>query len=265
MCKLTPEQEVGPYYLDDNLVRSDVTEGKPGVPLTLDITVMDVRRCAPLVGAIVDIWHCDALGIYSGFTQMGGPPGPPPDGDHLPHEGYAHDRHPPTMPPGPPPTMTGADASDVLRGRPAGPPPNSTPSDHLTFLRGIQRTDGQGIATFHTIVPGNYMGRTNHIHFKVRGTGATHADSHVSHVGQVFFPEALMVQLMNLSPYRNHRIHRTTLDEDSVFTQEGGSTMSARVSALHGSDYAKGLVAQVVAVVDPEANPRGVSALGTSR
>ncbi|MGI8406465.1 MAG: intradiol ring-cleavage dioxygenase [Thermomicrobiales bacterium] len=70
VCVLTPELTEGPYYLDDLLVRSDITEGKAGVPLDLKITVLDTTTCAPIVNAAVDIWHCDANGFYSGFTNM---------------------------------------------------------------------------------------------------------------------------------------------------------------------------------------------------
>lgn len=68
MCVLTPELTDGPYYLDDLLVRNDITEGKAGVPLDLQITVVDATTCAPIANAAVDIWHCDANGFYSGFT-----------------------------------------------------------------------------------------------------------------------------------------------------------------------------------------------------
>jgi protocatechuate 3,4-dioxygenase beta subunit len=66
-CVLTPEATEGPYYLDLNRVRSDITDGRPGTPLDLAITVMDARSCTPISGAAVDIWHCDAGGVYSGF------------------------------------------------------------------------------------------------------------------------------------------------------------------------------------------------------
>ena len=69
MCVLTPELTEGPYYLDDLLVRSDITEGKAGVPLDLKIAVLDATTCTPIVNAAVDIWHCDANGFYSGFTD----------------------------------------------------------------------------------------------------------------------------------------------------------------------------------------------------
>ncbi|MGC4192565.1 MAG: intradiol ring-cleavage dioxygenase [Thermomicrobiales bacterium] len=69
MCVLTPELTEGPYWLDDLLVRNDITEGKAGVPLDLQITVVDATTCAPIENAAVDVWHCDANGFYSGFTS----------------------------------------------------------------------------------------------------------------------------------------------------------------------------------------------------
>ena len=65
-CVLAPEQSEGPYYLEDHRVRRAITEGKPGTPLTLRLTVVDVSTCKPIRGAAVDIWHCDAGGVYSG-------------------------------------------------------------------------------------------------------------------------------------------------------------------------------------------------------
>jgi protocatechuate 3,4-dioxygenase beta subunit len=67
-CVLTPEMTEGPYYLDDELIRADITEGKPGVPLKLRIGVSDVNACAPLANAAVHVWHCDAHGFYSGVS-----------------------------------------------------------------------------------------------------------------------------------------------------------------------------------------------------
>jgi protocatechuate 3,4-dioxygenase beta subunit len=67
-CVLAPEQTEGPYYLDDARVRRDIREGRPGRPLTLRLTVVDVSTCRPIRGAAVDVWHCDTGGVYSGTT-----------------------------------------------------------------------------------------------------------------------------------------------------------------------------------------------------
>jgi protocatechuate 3,4-dioxygenase beta subunit len=66
-CVLTPEQTEGPYYIPGEKYRRDITEGRPGVPLLLRLRVVDASTCKPVAGAAVDIWHADAVGVYSGF------------------------------------------------------------------------------------------------------------------------------------------------------------------------------------------------------
>lgn len=72
-CALYPQQTEGPFYLDLDLLRSDITEGKPGMPLELELTIISANGCAPIANAVVDIWQCDADGVYAGFPgQLGG-------------------------------------------------------------------------------------------------------------------------------------------------------------------------------------------------
>jgi protocatechuate 3,4-dioxygenase beta subunit len=71
-CVLTPVTSEGPYYFDPRLVRSDITEKRPGVPLTLDVRVVSANDCAPIAKARVDIWHADASGVYSGYSNQYG-------------------------------------------------------------------------------------------------------------------------------------------------------------------------------------------------
>ena len=66
-CVLTPEQTEGPYYISGERLRRNITEGRPGTPLWLRATVVDAATCKPIKGAVVDIWHADASGVYSGF------------------------------------------------------------------------------------------------------------------------------------------------------------------------------------------------------
>src|SRR5450755_3794537 len=47
-CSLAAEQEEGPYYVDDEALRRDITEGKPGAPLKLAMRLVDSRSCTPL-------------------------------------------------------------------------------------------------------------------------------------------------------------------------------------------------------------------------
>jgi protocatechuate 3,4-dioxygenase beta subunit len=65
-CVLAPELTEGPYYVDGEKLRRDITEGRPGTPLQLDLTVINAATCKVVKNAAVDIWHCDASGVYSG-------------------------------------------------------------------------------------------------------------------------------------------------------------------------------------------------------
>ena len=78
-CVVRPEVTEGPYYVDEDLnrsdIRSDPTSGavKEGTPLLLTFNVSQVgsNGCVPLEGAKVEIWHCDAAGVYSDVSDPG--------------------------------------------------------------------------------------------------------------------------------------------------------------------------------------------------
>ncbi|MFF6801228.1 intradiol ring-cleavage dioxygenase [Streptomyces sp. NPDC012616] len=72
VCTLTKEMTEGPYHLDGQYVRADITEGKAGIPLKLTLTVVDDDTCVPLGNALVELWHADTLGEYSGFVGNNG-------------------------------------------------------------------------------------------------------------------------------------------------------------------------------------------------
>jgi protocatechuate 3,4-dioxygenase beta subunit len=71
-CTVTPDSGEGPFYFDPMLVRSDVTSGRPGVPLAVAFQITRARDCAPLPGARLDLWQADALGLYSGYERQDG-------------------------------------------------------------------------------------------------------------------------------------------------------------------------------------------------
>jgi protocatechuate 3,4-dioxygenase beta subunit len=167
-CVLTPEQTEGPYYVANERLRRNITEGRPGTPLTLRLTVVDAKTCRPIKGAAVDIWHCDASGIYSGFG-----------------------------------------AGRASR----------------TFMRGIQRTNANGVATFRTVYPGWYQGRTVHIHVKV------HVRGNVVHTGQLYFPDRVTDAAYRRAPY-TRRPNRDVRNADDAIFRSGGkrSLLSLRRS-----------------------------------
>jgi protocatechuate 3,4-dioxygenase beta subunit len=246
-CTLTAEQEVGPFYVAGELIRSKISEDKRGIPLRLRLVIVDEATCKPIPNAALDLWHCDAAGLYAGYTTMNF--GPPP-GEGGPGKGG------PGGPPpgGPPPGGFGG---------PGGAP---KPTDKLTFCRGIQFTSAAGAAEFQTIFPGFYQGRVNHIHMKVRldghRDGNTYAAGHTAHTGQVFFPENLNVKLMAHTPYSEHTIHRTTEAEDHVFNEQHGSMCIATVVPHNPEDPTAGYVAELRIAVNPAATTAPVQGFG---
>jgi protocatechuate 3,4-dioxygenase beta subunit len=75
-----PEQTEGPYFVEEELHRADIRTDpangsvRPGVPLALTLAFSRIGPdgCVPLSGAHVDVWHCDALGVYSDVQDPGG-------------------------------------------------------------------------------------------------------------------------------------------------------------------------------------------------
>src|SRR5688572_22448595 len=72
-CIARPRHIEGPYFVDTALNRSDIRSDprsgvtKAGVPVRLNFRVSQLNdgRCLPLTGAQVDLWQCDADGLYS--------------------------------------------------------------------------------------------------------------------------------------------------------------------------------------------------------
>jgi protocatechuate 3,4-dioxygenase beta subunit len=77
-CVVTPALTEGPYFVDEMLNRSDIRTdpatgaARPGVPLDLTLALSQVGSsgCGALAGALVDMWHCDALGLYSDVSAQ---------------------------------------------------------------------------------------------------------------------------------------------------------------------------------------------------
>jgi protocatechuate 3,4-dioxygenase beta subunit len=184
-CTVTPEGEEGPYFVDDSATgfnRSDILSNldgsstQSGIPLTLSIYVYDSEKsCAAMAGVQVDIWHCNASGIYS--------------------------------------------AEDV----------ESTAGE--TWLRGYQLTDANGLATFVTIIPGWYQGRTTHIHLRLRSTYDS-TTTGGTNTTQLFFPQDTIDTInTTISPYSAEGTNPTTNATDHVYS---GEVEGANVLTLSG-------------------------------
>lgn len=129
-CVLTSSQVEGPFFIASP-IRKDIKEDRKGKEMNLKIQILRMPECIPIEGAVVELWHCDAEGIYSGY---------PEDMSHDPWKTLR---------------LVGASAANVK------------PMNKARFLRGAQETDANGQVEFNTIFPGWYDPRAPHIHFKV--------------------------------------------------------------------------------------------------
>jgi protocatechuate 3,4-dioxygenase beta subunit len=71
-CALTENAGEGPFYFDPELMRSDVRDDSPGLPLDVAIQVTRASDCATLAAARVDLWQANAIGLYSGYAEQPG-------------------------------------------------------------------------------------------------------------------------------------------------------------------------------------------------
>lgn len=223
-CQMTSEETQGPYWFDVDSIRSDVREGHPGSRLDLALRVQDVSGCSaggtaqPVPDAVVEIWHCDAGGVYSGFesSSPGGGQGGPSDGGPG---GPAPGGGPGSGGPGGGGDPTGG--GNLSDGSYSEGDSQASPGDDGTFLRGAQVAGGDGIVRFTTIYPGWYRGRPVHIHLSV------HLDRSTVLTSQLYFDESLNAAVFATSPYGEHTGRDTFNDGDGIFDESGMLTTRA--------------------------------------
>ncbi|MBM7080561.1 intradiol ring-cleavage dioxygenase [Micromonospora humida] len=199
-CTLTASTTQGPYYFDADKIRSDIREDRAGTRLRVAIRVQDSEQCGPLANAVVEIWHCDAEGLYSGAeAQSSGA-----SGGGAPSGGTPPSGAPGGNPPG------GGAAPD---GGAEGSAGDLTPTDDKRYLRGAQVTNADGIVEFTTVWPGWYRGRTTHIHAMV------HVGDDRVLTTQMMFDEALNSRVYAAAPYAAHTGRDTFNDNDNIFAE----------------------------------------------
>ncbi|CAE6481167.1 unnamed protein product [Rhizoctonia solani] len=247
-CVTTPEVTEGPYYVNNELLRQDIREDQEGVQLVLDIGVMDVTTCTPLEQALVEIWHCNSTGHYSGFASNngggGGGNGTAPGGNMTAPTGTESMSLP-----------TGTDSMYAMPtgGAGGGGGGSTSMTDQESFLRGGYATNSEGMVEFLTTYPGFYTGRTVHIHTMIHtnysvatnGLIISHAGN-VRHIGQLFFEDELNEKILSQGVYANTTETRTYNDEDSILDSENADGYNAYASTeLLGETETDGILAYI--------------------
>lgn len=251
-CILNKEATEGPFYIPRPLIRSNLTEDRVGVPLNLKINVVDVTKCEPAKDVWVDIWHADAHGEYSGWAS-GDAVAPSMGGLGFLHR--ALDGQPDHGPPNHGPPDHGPPGH--------GPPPpgrggSHTPPETSRWLRGVSRTDKTGLATFDTIMPAWYAGRTTHIHIRLHTGNTTTEDGmlvgegNVAHTGQLFFADELVLELAKYEePYKTHAetLPPKLNQDDGIYMHSDGQEQLVTVERFTGI-----IMGSVTVGIDPTAD-----------
>ena len=223
-CVLTPGLTEGPYYLDGQLVRGDITEGKPGVPLALRIAVQDITACAPLADAAVELWHCDAQGYYSGIVGENPGGGGEATGEENVATTFLRGIQ-----------LTDADGmvefATIYPGWYTGRTPHIHMKVHVGGAAADAATDPDAAATPEG--------------------GQTYQEDHTSHTGQLFFDDALSEEVYATEAYaRTSEEGKLTNDEDNIFGEHGDEP--GFLLELTGSPD-EGFVGTIAVGVDPTA------------
>ena len=180
--------------------RQDMTDGVVGLPTRLEIVVVD-SNCKPIPDAIVELWHCSPLGVYSAAktAESASPIGYDSSNFSELKEGFC----------------TGGD----------------TEGEENDWFRAYQQAGADGRVTFDTIFPGWYKGRTIHVHFMVTVGATTYVTS------QFFFEDTLNDEILaDHATYSVNGVKDTTNAKDNVAS---GLTLSdAVMSTARQSDGA---------------------------
>ncbi|EMR67477.1 putative gpi anchored protein [Eutypa lata UCREL1] len=70
-CALVEETTIGPYWVEGEVLKADISDGEEGVDLHLVLQFVDIADCSPVSDIIADIWHASAMGVYSGVSSTG--------------------------------------------------------------------------------------------------------------------------------------------------------------------------------------------------
>ena len=208
---LSPEQIVGPYFRNPKLIRRNISEGLDGIPLVLRLTIIDAMTREPVNGAIVDIWHCNARGAYSGWSKVN------PDKEVDVGDIGAIPR---------------TDDDTYLRG------------GQFTDQKGIVRFT----TIYPGFYAGRAL--HIHVAIRVTAGNNYLEERHVAWVGQLYFPEVASRSVLNAREYSGRTVTALTNDEDYFYTCMGGEASTLNVHTLGRDSKEDGFFGQMTIGID---------------
>ncbi|KOY03452.1 intradiol ring-cleavage dioxygenase [Pseudomonas nunensis] len=193
VCLLSPEQIAGPYFRNPKLIRKNISEGQDGIPLVLRLAIVDAMTGEPVSGALVDIWHCNARGSYSGWSRIN------PD-----LEVDAGDIG----------AIARTDDDTYLRG--------GQFSDNKGMVRFTTIYPGfYAGRALHIHVAVRITGGNNYLE-----------ERHVAWVGQLYFPEVASRSVLSAREYKGRSVSPLSNDQDHYYGNMGGDASTLIVHSI---------------------------------
>ena len=208
---LSPEQIAGPYFRNPKLIRRNISEGADGIPLVLRLAIVDAMTGQPVPDALVDIWHCNARGAYSGWSRIN--PDREVDTDAIG-------------------SIPRTDDDTYLRG--------SQFCDHMgrarftTVYPGFYAGRALHIHVAVRIVAGNeYLEERN-----------------VAWVGQLYFPEVVSRSVLNAQAYRGRASLPLNNAEDVLYASQNGEASTLAVWPIGRESHEDGFFGHLTIGID---------------
>jgi protocatechuate 3,4-dioxygenase beta subunit len=208
---LSPEQIAGPYFRNPKLIRRNISEGADGIPLVLRLAIVDAMTGQPVTDALVDIWHCNARGAYSGWSKVN------PDVE--------------------------VDAEDI------GSVPRTDDDTYLrggqfTDKKGIARftTICPGFYAGRTL--------HIHVAVRITSGNNYLQERHVAWVGQLYFPEVAARSVLNAREYSGRAIPALSNDQDFFYQNMGGEASTLNIHTLGRDSNEDGFFGQMTIGID---------------
>ncbi|RMJ23509.1 Extracellular dioxygenase [Aspergillus sp. HF37] len=206
-CILGPDTTQGPYYVTGELIRSDITDGQPGVPLYLDMQMINTKTCEPVPDIYMDFWHCNSTGVYSGVTASG--------------NGNA------------------ADESNLdktfLRGL------QKTDRTGVAQIQTIFPGHYRGRATHIHVIAHSINNTETNANNTLTGLYTAHA----GHVGQLFFDQSLISAVEKNAPYSTNTQPLTQNADDRILQNEAATIDPFVEYVFLGEEAADGIFAWI--------------------
>jgi protocatechuate 3,4-dioxygenase beta subunit len=209
--QLSPEQIAGPYFRNPKLIRRNVSEGMDGIPLVLRLTIVDAMTGQPVTGALVDIWHCNARGAYSGWSKVN--PDKEVDVDDIG-------------------SIPRTDDDTYLRG------------GQFTDKMGIVRFT----TIYPGFYAGRAL--HIHVAVRITAGNNYLEERHVAWVGQLYFPEVVSRSVLNAREYSGRAVSPLTNAQDMFHQRMGGEASTLNIHTIGRDSNEDGFFGHMTIGVD---------------